>query len=369
MNSCFKRRWLVLFVALFLTATFSGCVSSEGRIYAPFDDSAYVGEDVSDVTERLAEAGFTNIELDAVDTTLESYADTVKRIQFGKYTMWNSANTFWPDVLVTVEYYNYTGIRHIEVEMDITTSGEDGKPVFTVNTNLPDGTLLGIELSYTGSLTDGHEDYVQSQDVTVMDGCVTTEPFTNNGEPLVGDYLLSVIMLPSEQSDTVKEVVGSKGESLKGDYVEDLDTYQFISADISYTSPIVEEVPETTPATEETGTEKLSQEEMEALLREMLSGFGDNYEIELSDKIYTVNVWGDGISLTATLANLGYESSKEDWERLTSSSISAQLNLQKALDIHGYEDYTLLFQILNDQNLENTLLSIVYGMVFYNYVE
>lgn len=85
---------------------------------------------------------------------------------------------------------------------------------FVIETNLPDETELGITLDGKGYLAQGK--------AYVKDGKAVTDRFTNNGEQLVGDYTLEVIMpIVSVQSDNVKKIIGNNGEYLTGPYVEE----------------------------------------------------------------------------------------------------------------------------------------------------
>lgn len=107
------------------------------------------------------------------------------------------------------------------VEFDITIQDiETGKPSVLVNSNLPEGmnlmvTLQNNELNYTGQSSGEIDD----------EGTVTIGPFSSRGDPLEpGVYSLRVnSALPRIQPDKVREIIGEKGEKLKGDLVEQSD--------------------------------------------------------------------------------------------------------------------------------------------------
>lgn len=343
----------LLIVIMTICALLTGC-GGEGKISAPFSDYECKGKNVAEITAQLEEAGFTNIQTEPQEVSTEFNADQVISVKIGSNTTWNEANAWKPDVQITVTYYEYTGIRHIEVTADIVISGEDGKPIFTVQTNLPDGTVLGAELSYDGELTAGHEDYVETQDITVQDGVAQTEAFTKGGEALTGKYRFIIAMLPTEQTESVQEVIGASGEALTGSLVVTLDSYKYIAAEKEYESPVAESTPE---------IEKISEEELETRLREALSGFGDDCEISAEEYLYTVNVWQDGLATTAFLAAAGDAEALEAWNSVADVTRSASESLQLLLEQSGYGDYMVVINVLNDENKDNVLLSAMWGMI------
>lgn len=351
----FLGRRIVL-AAVVDCALLTGC-SSEGKINAPFTYGECNGKNVEEIVAQLEEAGFTNIQTEAQDTTMEFNADDVISVKIGNNTTWNEANSWNPDTTVTVKYYNYTGIRHITVEADITVSGEDGKPVFTINTNLPDGTVLNAELAYDGTLTAGRADYDETQEITVQDGVAQTAAYTLDGEALTGDYKFYVLMLPADQPEDVQGITGSSGEALKGTLVEKSGSYRFIQTTMKYQSPVEEPTPE---------IEKVSEEELESRIREALAGFEDNCIISVEGYLYTAQVWRDGVAPEAMLAKLGNTEAVEQWGELEESAKNASLNLQYLLYESGYSDYMIQLQLLNDQNLDNTLLTTCMGAITYN---
>lgn len=157
-----RRRWslrrlAVTAAVVALCALLAGCGGGDtgDKISAPFESGKCKGMELEVVKSQLAEAGFTNIQEKPQETATEFLADSVISVKIGSNASWNSANTWKPDTKIIIEYYAYTGIRHIDVTMDIAVGGEDGKPVFTVQTSLPDGTKLSAELSYNGELAAG----------------------------------------------------------------------------------------------------------------------------------------------------------------------------------------------------------------------
>ena len=340
-----RRRWslrrlAVTAAVVALCALLAGCGGGDtgDKISAPFESGKCKGMELEVVKSQLAEAGFTNIQEKPQETATEFLADSVISVKIG----WNSANTWKPDTKIIIEYYAYTGIRHIDVTMDIAVGGEDGKPVFTVQTSLPDGTKLSAELSYNGELAGGREDYVETQTITVQDGKAQTAPFTKDGEMLTGQYRFGVVMFPAEQSQQVQEIVGVSGEA--------------IAASMEYTSHVAETV------------EKISEEELREKLKTALSGFGDDCTISKDGYVYTVNVWQEGLAQTAMLAQTGDKDAKEAWDKIAYTTMQASDSLQELLTASGYGDYMVQIQVLNDKNHDNTLLTVTMGMASYNCV-
>lgn len=110
-------------------------------------------------------------------------------------------------------------VSELEVTVNAIGYREDNGVVFNIDTNLPNETVLMMTLSKGDYNTD---DYFTAQTkVTINGGKATSDPFSNKGEALTGEYDLSISMsLPSLQSDAVREVIGEKGENITGALVE-----------------------------------------------------------------------------------------------------------------------------------------------------
>jgi len=101
----------------------------------------------------------------------------------------------------------------LEVEPNVNT--DDGSVLFGVTTNLPEDT----ELMVTVTNDDGY--MAQDNAVVLATGTGYTSEFSDNGEALKGDYTVRVSMsLPSLQKDSVRAVIGEKGEKIGGQYVQ-----------------------------------------------------------------------------------------------------------------------------------------------------
>lgn len=346
------RRLLILAAAVAtLCAGLAGCGGGE-KINAPFESMDYKGKSLEGIVSELEGAGFTNIQTEPQTTENEYNADNVIAVKIGSHTSWNTANAWKADVPIIIEYYEYTGIRHFEVTADIAVSGEDGKPVFTVQTNLPDGTVFSTELSSTEDGTS----YFEQRAITVQGGTAQTEAFTLDGGPLVGAYTFGVVMLPAEQTESVQEVTGETGEAMRGDLVEKNGSYNYVAASVEYISPVGASI------------KKISEEELQERFKEALSGFGNDCEISVDRTSYTVNVWQDGLAKTATLAKSGDEEAKREWDKIVYATMKASDSLQEILTLSGYGDCMVQVQVLNDENHDNTLLTTCLGMATYNCV-
>lgn len=102
----------------------------------------------------------------------------------------------------------------LEVSFDVSVDENDGKPIFTINTNLPDETSLMLTLN--------GNNYTAQTQVTVKGGVTSSNAFSSNGNSLAeGEYVLTVSMsIPKLQPDNVRAIIGESGENMTGEYVE-----------------------------------------------------------------------------------------------------------------------------------------------------
>lgn len=315
----------------------------------PFASNEYQGRNYQEVVDELKKAGFENVEIETVLTYSESEADTVGDLTInGKHSFLKSTS-YEPTAPVVVSRYKLNS----EITVGITVDGEDGKPMFTIDTNLPDGTVLDVELS---GMDDDNFDYFEQREITVQGGTAATEVFAAGDEPLTGAYYFGVVMFPAEQNEQVQEVIGAAGEYMRGDFLKTEGSYHYVMASTEYTSPV------------EAAIEKIGEVELQEKFKTALSGFGDDCEISVDGYVYTVNVWQDGLAQTTVLANAGFENAKKAWDSIVDTTTNACESLWELLAMNGYEDYMIQIQILNDQNRANTLLSVFMGIVSYNCV-
>lgn len=237
----------------------------------------------------------------------------------------------------------------LEVAFDVEVTGEKGKPVFVVKTNLPDGTEVGLYLM-------GDELYYEEQFSTVKNGKVESEPFTDEGAALDNYGVFGITMLPADQPEAVQAVIGAKGEFLSGPCVTDLGGYFVISFEKDFGEAQGEgaEKPE----------EKISEADMKAILESaMAAGFGENCSVYLDGVIFTASAWQDGMAMTALLAQGGNAEAAIAWDQVRTSTVAASKSLQEMLNNNGFSDYLAVVNILNDANRDNILLCVMAGMV------
>lgn len=154
----------------------------------------------------------------------------------------------------------------------------------------------------------------------------------------------------------MQATVGASGAGMRGTPVKRNGDYSYIAVSMEYTSPVVETV------------EKISEEALREKLKTALSGFGDDCTISEDGYVYTLNVWQKGLAQTAMLAQTGDKDAKETWDKIVYTTMQASDSLQELLTASGYGDYMVQIQVLNDQNHDNTLLTVIMGMASYNCV-
>lgn len=237
----------------------------------------------------------------------------------------------------------------LEVMLEMSVEGNEGKPVFVFSTNLPDDTVLGLDIT-----TDIDYPYFRYQeDLTVKHGKAKSPVITNDGKALYGVYYVTVNLYPNEQTEEVQDVIGKDGEYLAGEDVGELNDYHFLIKSFDYTI--------------------LSNGDAVELVRECFeAGFGDtygeNFSIESEENVILVKLWQDGFAMNAELAALGLEENLEIWNGFVDSAKQASRNLDTVLRNHGYQDIRLVIMVMNDLNMDNHLLIVKSGQVLYDYV-
>lgn len=121
-------------------------------------------------------------------------------------------------------------------------------------------------------------------------------------------------------------------------------------------------------------TTKVSIEDMITLIESVLiQSFGkDNYTItcDRDNKIIYLNVWYDGIIAELTAIKLsGGDATDEDWMTVKRSIVNNAKSVCNFINECGYEDFNLSYNVLNDMNHENILLSVVNTTIIYDVME
>lgn len=343
-----KRGMVLLLFMGMLLLLMSGCGAKyENPTDLPFGSDGWQMQTAGEAIEALSAAGFTNIQENIKETSSADDAGKITKITVNGENLFRKGDRHEGTDVVEITYYS---LKRYEAEMEIEVSGDAGLPVFTVNTNLPNGTRLELTLS-------NEESYSEQQTVKVKDGQAVSDIFWDNGHYLLGEYTLSVVMKPEDQNASVQYEIGKNGEAMTGPLVhmDENDAGKYLLLEDGYTSNYTE-------------PEKISEDELRERFAQALSGFGNDYEIDLEGYVYTVSVWQDGLAACAMLAEQGVPTAVEQWGEIVDTTAEASNSLQELLSISGYGDYMVQIEVLNDQNHENTLLTVLLGMVSYNCV-
>lgn len=107
-----------------------------------------------------------------------------------------------------------------DTTLEISASTDSGIPYFVITTNLPDETILEVEVSKAVNTNNGAAfDYYKEETVIVKNGKAETGKFSDEGKSLSGSYSVSVsTQYMDEQPRSVQEVT-ENGKKLKGDLV------------------------------------------------------------------------------------------------------------------------------------------------------
>ncbi len=120
----------------------------------------------------------------------------------------------------------------IDVTLTVTpkVNDENGSVLFGITTNLPEDTVLMVTVS--------NDNFIGQDKATILSsGTGYTAEFSNKGKALKGTYTVSVSMsLPRLQKDSVRQIIGEKGEKIKGQYVykSDISDENVVSAEFEF---------------------------------------------------------------------------------------------------------------------------------------
>jgi hypothetical protein len=128
--------------------------------------------------------------------------------------------------------------------------------------------------------------------------------------------------------------------------------------------PTVEPTPEPTP---EPTLEPTSVETIKLLLEGFLAQSFDYYSVEGDETGITINVGMDGVAAEVTAYKaLGYDESYESWAQMKEDMMVYYNSTYDLIETLGMKDPLLTVSVVNDQNTENTLLMIMYGVYVYD---
>lgn len=122
-----------------------------------------------------------------------------------------------------------------------------------------------------------------------------------------------------------------------------------------------------------TTSAEVSEEELrdsvQALLEFAISSSFTNYSVGYNEDIdaFCINVTADGIARDAQAVVNG-QLDRSEWDKLVDSMVSCSSGAQELVNTAGL-DSAVMLSVLNDENMDNTLLTIVNDTVIYNAVE
>jgi hypothetical protein len=143
---------------------------------------------------------------------------------------------------------------------------------------------------------------------------------------------------------------------------------------VSHDGSVKWELPSEEVSVEETSTEdtaaSVDYDALESILKPVFdTNYPDCYSLEIADGVATINVWQDGIATAAVYAAVGEETTLDSWNTLVESMCSLSESVCSAADAAGYENISCVLSVLNDQNMDNTLLTVMNGVVIYDAVD
>lgn len=112
----------------------------------------------------------------------------------------------------------------------------------------------------------------------------------------------------------------------------------------------------------------LSTEEIAQLCELTIKDNYDNYKIDTTDDSITLNVWSDNIAVGTVYAKAGNEDALTAWNKVVDGHVSLCNSLVDLCDTCGRDDVTVMVNVLNDQDLSKTLLTVVNGITIYDAV-
>lgn len=106
-------------------------------------------------------------------------------------------------------------VQKLDLKLEINEDTNNGKPKFTITTNLPDNTEGVL------SLTNEKTDYVAQDTAIIKNGTAVVGEFSDNDNPLVeGDYTVRFsTSTSSSQPKSVQSIIGKDYENIKSKYI------------------------------------------------------------------------------------------------------------------------------------------------------
>ena len=237
---CKKYHLLNLtFVLIFILLC--GCgIKKVDTIRSPYSRAEVEGMDYETVSTAYKNAGFLTISYTERKTNNIEKADTVAEVRIGDNAgkaNFTTDTMFFPEDEVKISYYV---LESVDITMEVETIDNDGlgHPMFTVNTNLPDKTIVRLRVY-------NDKGYDEEKELTIKGGSATSKEFTqfqdNTSYPLAGDYNVEARVLVEDQEFKVRSKLGESGECLSGAFVkEDGNGKKYLLCESTYKSPYSE---------------------------------------------------------------------------------------------------------------------------------
>lgn len=136
-------------------------------------------------------------------------------------------------------------------------------------------------------------------------------------------------------------------------------------------TPASEQIDESKPDQEESAESEeplMSMDMTAAVIEALVSKNFENYKVDYDDSGITLSLWQDGLAAGSILAAAGNQESVESWNNIRENLLTFSDSVYETMETAGHGDAILMINILNDQNTENVLLSVVNGTIVYDAV-
>lgn len=130
----------------------------------------------------------------------------------------------------------------------------------------------------------------------------------------------------------------------------------------------VETVSESVPETVRETTDIVDIYTAASLIESFVKDNFENCDVSCEEDTITINIWQDGITAGAILAAAGNQEALGSWNEMVENSRVYSESTSDFVDTMGLEDVFVVVNVLNDQNTEKVLLSILDGTVIYDSV-
>ena len=96
--------------------------------------------------------------------------------------------------------------------------------------------------------------------------------------------------------------------------------------------------------------------------------YGDNYELYQDGDTITIKIWKEGIAQGAILARNGNTELLDSWDTMVNNTKEFATTRYEELETVNATDKHVMVNIMNDENLDNVLVTYMDGVVVYDAV-